>query len=78
MRSTKKIVVIACLATNERSTNRADLRVAVWAGCAGTAFVIGHDFDHGTEACGPNPSAFCYLTPTFDLHHNREVGGRLN
>ena len=32
-------MVIACLATNKRSTNRADQRVAVWAGRAGTAFV---------------------------------------
>jgi hypothetical protein len=29
MRSTMKIVVIACLATNQRSTNRAGQRVAV-------------------------------------------------
>ena len=38
IRSTTKIVVIACVATNERSTDRADQRVAVWAGRALGAF----------------------------------------
>jgi len=31
MRSTTKTVVIACVATNERSTKRSDQRLAVWA-----------------------------------------------
>jgi len=50
VRSTRKIVVISYLATNERSTIGADQRVAVWAGRAGTAFAtISQAFDHRGE-----------------------------
>jgi len=45
VRSTRKIVVISYLATNERSTIGTDQRVAIWAGRAGTAFAtISQDF----------------------------------